>query len=201
MYRLALAGIAVPIIILVTVVTAGFLEPGYSHISQLTSELATPEAKFGWATNLFLFFLTGPLMIAFALGMYLGIENSTKVGTGLLVIVGLALIGLGIFPCDPGCPPPPRTFSGHMHFPVLVSIITTSFLIAPFVFWHQLRRQPRWQGQATYSLLTGIVALLLILLGDALFLPWGRGLWQRLIFGVLFLWVGVLAMRLFKTSI
>lgn len=189
-----------PAIVLITVVISGFLEPGYSHISQLTSELATPEARFGWVTDLFLFLLPGPLMIAFALGMYWGLEKPTKVGTALLVVVGLALVGMGLFPCDPGCPPPPRTFSGHMHFPVLVSIITLSFSGAPFVFWYKLRTQSQWKSQATSSLITGTITLLLILLGDAVFLPWGRGLWQRLIFGVLFLWVEVLALRLYTTS-
>lgn len=73
----------------------------------------------------------------------------------------------------------PRTLHGWIHDLALLSAL--------FFLWRRLRRDPLWQNHARYTLVTGILAVLL------LFLP---GVAYFLFLAAVLLWIELTALRL-----
>jgi hypothetical membrane protein len=102
---LAMGSILGPIILTFTVVVLGFIRPDYSHSLQLMSELGETGAPTAIFMNLVTAIL-GISILLFALGLYsIAHGTSGKVGSIIMLIGGICMIGGGIFPCDPGCEP------------------------------------------------------------------------------------------------
>ena len=125
----------------------------------------------------------------------------------LVALVGLGLIGAGIFATDPingyppGSPvPSPRTMHGVLHD--LCS--TPVFLALPVACLVMARRLGRWGARRwrVYSIITALLCWTLFVLAGvgfdgavASFVPIG-GLWQRLCLIVGFGWLAALAIWL-----
>ncbi len=186
----AVCGIASPILFVTLLLVAGLLRPGYSHVTQPISELGqigTPNAIIQDAN----FVLTGLLIIPFAVGLHRGIDQGrgSKIGPTLLLVFAVTGVLVGtIFPLpDP------------LHVPVsLIGFI--AMIIGIFAIYRRLRRAGQWQGYGSYSLATGAVLVVLFFLtgigGQGILAPW-FGLLQRLFAAPLFLWIEVIALRLY----
>ncbi len=115
--RLLLAGVAAPIVFVGSFLVQGAVRPGYDPLRHPVSALSLGPG--GWVQML-TFWVTGALIIAFALGLRAaGVGRATPI---LIAIVGLGLIGAGFAACDPisgypvGSPiPAPRTAHGIAH--------------------------------------------------------------------------------------
>ena len=123
-----------------------------------------------------------------------------KVGSLLVSVIGLGLAVGGVFPDDTTCPSPGcnsvaangHALAGFMVFPLIP--------VAILLFARGLGRDTAWRPYRTYSLVTGIVALALVVLFDAsesTLAPWGGAI-QRLLLASWFQWIGVMAIRLFR---
>jgi len=101
----ATCGIIGPILFTVVLAILGLFRHGYSHVSQLMSELGEVGAPNALVMNTAGLTLLGLLMVAFAFGLHRGISEGkgSKVGPALIAASGTALAMTGIFPCDPGC--------------------------------------------------------------------------------------------------
>ena len=101
---LAICGIIGPISYAIVVIILGFLQPGYSHVTQSMSELGEVGAPNAIIMNTAGFPLLGLLMIAFAFGLHRGISEGkgSKIGPALVALSGAALVITAIFTCDPG---------------------------------------------------------------------------------------------------
>ncbi len=193
---LAICGIIGPILFTIVLITLGFLQPGYNHITQYMSEFGAIDAPFAYIMNTVGIPLLGLLIIAFAFALNKDINNGngSKIGPLLLVVSGVSFFSCGIFRCDPGCIP--ISTIGFLHSYVC-SIALFSLIFAPFFMFHRLTSDDRWHNYQYYSLTIGIVALFLGILfklssfGDLV------GLFQRIIFGVPLLWVEIMAIKLF----
>jgi hypothetical membrane protein len=196
---LAAAGIIGPILFTATFVVQGLLRPTYSQVAQPVSALAA--GPNGWVQDLN-FLVFGALMIAYAVGLYLGVRPSRArlVGSALLLMSGIGLVLVGIFPA--------RDASGAFSVgPAHMVGALMSFLGAGaglIVISRGMSHDPRWVGLAGYVLASGIGITILFLgtgalavADDAPLHPWA-GLMQRATLAVWFVCTMVLASRLLR---
>jgi len=197
----ALAAIIAVVLYVGSVIILSSLRPGYSHIRQFVSELGETGAPNAIVMD-GVFISVGILVIAFSIGLHKGINEGrgSKVGPAFLVILGIAVIGGGLFPCDPGCQTP-ESLSGIMHIATGLPAIPATIL-APLLISRRLKQDSRWKGYDTLSLAAGIVAIPLLIASMTLFPSSGlAGLGQRFALVVQLGWPLVMAIHLLRLSI
>jgi len=142
---------------MITFFIDGATRPGYDPWRNFVSQLGVGERGWLQIAN---FILCGVLVLAGAVGVRRG--PGSRVVAVIIGVLGLGMIGAGIFVVDPGLgyPPgervPPRpTFHDSAH--QLVSLIVFLALgLAPLVAAVHTRSSRAW---AAYCLLSGIVVL------------------------------------------
>ena len=199
---LALCGIAAPIIFVGLVTVGGFVYEGYSHVTQAVSELGGVEAQYPLLQNVN-FIVMGVLIMAFAFGLHRGIGHcrGSKLGPALVGVFGIIAVAHGFLPCDPGCEF--QSLTGAMHnltgLGGFIAAITGIHLIS-----RRLKADPDWRSLCRFSWITGIAALVSLLLwigvAKAAEVESLNGVLQRVFIAVWFLWVEVMAIRVFWVS-
>ena len=109
-------GLVAPIIYFLNILWAAAVYPGYRHPSQFISELGTrisPGARYfnRWLS------VTGTMLVVFAFGVYVSL-GSQREALGILlglVLFGLTVVIMAVFPCDSGCPRTPQSRAGMVH--------------------------------------------------------------------------------------
>ncbi len=199
---LAAAGIAGPIMFAVVALVQSLLRPEHSLVADPISALAAGPS--GWVQDVN-FLVFGSLMIAYAIGLHLGVRPTRwgMVGLAFLVLSGVGLVWAGLFPSTDATSARwddrvlhiiafPMTFLGAG-----IGLIVTS---------RRMAGDPRWRSVATYALATGIAVLLLLLVGAGLVRPPGAplhpwwGLFQWVLLAVWFTCTIVLALRLLRLA-
>jgi hypothetical protein len=192
--------VAAPLFITVFLIE-GFARPGYSAVRLPVSSLAL--APRGWIqqTN---FVATGALMLVLAIGV---LQSAVSVwGGSMLVVYAIGLIGAGVFVTGPvggytgrgaddtAVHDPARAV--HLVFSLLVftalpaACFTVAGGLAPFGL----------AGWAGYSVLTGILVLVGIVLAGVPPLSAILGLVQRLTIAVGWSWIFVFALLLLRSG-
>ena len=110
------------------------------------------------------FVASGLLLMLFATGLHLGAEGRRGLETApaLLFVAGTAM-ALMCFETDPIHRVGPRSLHGLVHDTAFV-LFVLAMLAAIFFLWRSFRKDLHWRGHARYTLATGILAVLLILL-------------------------------------
>jgi len=189
-----------PLIWAFAIVFCGSSRPEYSHFAQYISELGERGSSTEFTMRYAGFLPTGLMHMAFAAFLYVAFRGSrlAMLAAALLAINGMARIGAGLFPCEPGCVGPNLLLSQQLHS--LSAGIGFFALIGASLIWGILLRSYRGlQGLGLYSVGSGAVGLVFLLL-----MVWsaelraGTGLYERLSSGVLSLWVLVFAARLWR---
>jgi hypothetical membrane protein len=200
--RLAAGGVVAPILDVLLTAWLGALDADYSHVRQYISELGEtgrPHATLfsAWCVG------WGVLFAGFAVALARGLDGrkGSYLGPGALLVAAACGILSGFFPCDPGCVG--ETVSAQVH--ILVGEIATAALVtAPFLVSIGMRGNEAWRGYRALTLgagvlLAAIAAWLAIChyagLGRA---DWALGCAQRVFLGILYVWVEVLAIRLWR---
>ncbi len=196
----AIAGTVAPVLFWSLVVVGDQLRPNYDPIGQYISELAL--GRYGWVQTLN-FIATGCLLMLFPVGLHLGIHGGagSRLAPGLILAAGFGFVVLGIFARDP--PGAPRTLIGEIHR--FVSYVLIALPVASLALAADMRRDPRWRRWTWFSILAGVIPLLLLhgyiaATQRYLSLP-AMGLYQRILVGVPCLWLEVVAVRLFVLSL
>jgi hypothetical membrane protein len=202
MAALAAAGIVGPIIFAVVALAHSLLRQDHSLVAHPISALAA--GTNGWVQNAN-FLLFGLLMLAYAVGLHLGVRPSWAgvVGFSFLVLSGVGLIWGGLFPATDAT----GAFDEDrlLHIPGFIM----TFLgggIGLIAMSRRMGRDPRWKSVATYALATGIVMLVLILVGGGLVRPPGAplhawfGLFQWVLLAVWLPCTIVLALKLLRLA-
>jgi hypothetical protein len=136
------------------------------------------------------FVISGLLLCLFAVGLHLELATrhaSRSPGPALLFVAGVAMTLMG-FRTDPIQRAGPRSLHGLIHDSAFV-VFVLAFLAALFFLWWGSRWDVRQQGQARYTLVTGILAVLLLLL---------PGVAYYLFLLTLLVWIEVTAIRLWR---
>ena len=142
----------------------------------------------GWAQVLN-FLISGLLLAVFAVGLHLGTTGGSRVGPALLFVAGVAMALMG-FETDPIQRTGPRTLHGLVHDLAFV-VFVLALLPAFFFLWQRLRKDALWRGHARYTLVTGVLATLLLLL---------PGVAYYLFITAVLAWFEVTAARLWRLS-
>jgi hypothetical membrane protein len=193
---LVLAGIAAPLLLLVSELVILPSAVGYSLVRDSISSLAW--AGMGWVQNVS-FLTTGLLVEGFAAILLLGVPRARglDLGIALLACSGFGLILLGAFRTDtPNILP---TFDGTIHG----IAANTTFVLLPLAglfIAPSLRKNPHWKPLFAYSIATAVFALIWIAI-YRLFLPseltW-FGLYERILAIDEVLWVELMAIWLLR---
>jgi hypothetical membrane protein len=178
------------------------LDPSYSHVRQFISELGEtgrPYAAVFSAWCVVYGLLFGAFAVALARG--LGGHKGSWLGPGALLVVAACSILSGFFPCDPGCAG--ETTSARVHI-LVGEVATASVVAAPFLAWLGMRGNARWRGRRLVTLVTGVLLVAVAgWLAVCHYAGLGRsacalGAAQRLFLGILYVWVEVVAVRLWR---
>ena len=137
------------------------------------------------------FVLSGLLLAVFAVGLHLGTPGGRGawIGPALILLAGTAM-ALMSFETDPIQRTDPRTLHGWIHDLAFV-LFVVALLPALFLLWQRLKKDPLWQGHARYTLVTGLLAAML------LFLP---GVAYYVFIAVVLAWFEVTAIRLWRLA-
>ncbi len=133
------------------------------------------------------FAVSGVLLALFAIGLHRGIRGGSKAGPALLFVAGLAMALLA-FETDPIEGTGPRTLHGWVHDASFV-LFVLAFVPALFLLWRQMREDRLWRGHARYTLVTAVLAMVL------LFLP---GVAYYLFLVVVLVWFEATAIKLWR---
>ncbi len=190
----AACGMAAPVLFAITVLAVGFGTAGYSPVTQLISELGVPGAPYAIVMNGIGLITTGILISIFAYAVHAIFSQGwkTALGSALVLVAGFLFVAMGVFHCDQGCVP--ITPGGSLHL-VFGLIALVAGLGAALILSLVMIQEREWNGYWQYSLATGI--LILLVLPFFLFEPRSAGLLQRILVGLIFLWMEILAIRIF----
>ncbi len=195
---LAICGIIAPIIFTIILMIASLLRPDYSHLINFVSELGAVGAPYAIIQRIN-FVLTGILIVAFTFGLHRGIGDGkgSIIGPLLVAIFGLSSVMSGIFSTDTI---QPGSFSDIMHS-MSSAIGSVAAIIAFFIISGRLEKDILWRPYQSFSIVIAIVAIIVSVVGTGILGAVGTpGLGQRLFLAVLFLWIEVMAIRLFQIS-
>ena len=176
---LAICGMLSPIVYTVMWILGGLLRPEYSHIRDDISSLFAVGAPHKGLMQSFII-ASSILLFFFYVGLHGEINNGggSMVGPGLFVtssVLGI-LVAL-FFPLDAGGEI--TTLRGKMHLILVIGsgLLTIAGMVA---LWVRLRLVEGWSAFATYSLISAIVSLILIIISGIFIKSKYRGLLERL---------------------
>jgi hypothetical membrane protein len=180
---------------MVVITLDGVLRPGYSAISNAISDMG--ERPNGWVLNKDLI-VTGLLIMLFAIGMHGAMANalgqtSVNVMTSLFWLAGAGITTDGVFTEY-------KALQLHiLGFYSAFSALTLAFFLVG-VRLVRLRDHLRWRYYGWYSLLTGFVILLLVIVYIALptYASDIQGLIERMLVGAAFGWQIVTGYQLLR---
>jgi hypothetical membrane protein len=194
---LTLAGIVAPVVYAGAVIYCGAMRPGYDHVTRFMSELAERGSSTEMTMRVAGFYIPGLLILAFAASL---LKRPVAWPVALLLVIhGIGRVTAGVFPCDAGCPAAGASFSQMMHNgAAAVNALTVP---AAATIWFFSARTAGRRRFALYSLVSAIAGLvfLVLMLMDAVTRV-HVGLYQRLSFGIMTLWIGALAVSLWPTG-
>lgn len=195
---LAFAGMAGPLVLIATDLTAAFSNPEYNIVRDSISSLAL--ISMGWLQTIG-FLAIGLLVEIFTAGLLFNIRGARgfHLSIGCLVFIGFGMLLIGAFRTDPvGAP---DTVEGIIHS-IAATIVFWLFPIASLLMAPSLRKDPYWQNIFRYSMVTSILALALVILVGILedTSSW-FGLAERILVVNMIIWVEVTAIKLLRLSI
>ena len=188
-----------PILYTLMWILGGILRPEYSHIRDDVSSLIAVGAPKKRIFDVFLI-SSSVLLFVFYLGLPWGIHNGQIpiVGSILFIISGFmgVLVAL-FFPLDAGGEI--TTNRGKMHLILVFTsgVLTFAGMVA---LWFGLIVVPGWSAFATYSLISAIVALILMIVSGIFMKSNYRGLLERLGVTPFMVFYFVLALMVFLTN-
>jgi UPF0716 family protein affecting phage T7 exclusion len=134
--------------------------------------------------------------------------RSATVGPVLLVLAGVCFTGAGLArndcsselqECKERVTSGDVSWQHNVHDALGVAAFVV-LAVAPFVFARAFRADSRWRALRRYSLVTGALTLVLLVVFGVEFLAGWNGLVQRVLTLVLLLWIAALGAGLVKTA-
>lgn len=194
---LSFGGVIGPIIYVFVLTFLGYVVPGIDHVTQYMSELAAVDVTNMVWMNVFGFMLIGVFVIGFGVALDYGVKKNVWgwIGPFLVVVSGIGFVLVGFFPCDPGCVN--TSLVGLLHG-FWAFVAQFALIGAPFFMYFRLRDDVQWKGFQWMSLGFFVIGIVLGLLYKSYIFGDVVGLWQRVSFGVPFLWMWVMSLRMWR---
>ncbi len=202
---LALCGVISPILLFILGGLAAQLRPGYNSVTQFGSELGVGSDAAATVAHTG-FVVGGLLTVLFALGLWLGLGQGSRIGPALVGLFGLGLALSAVFPCDPGCPLPGQgvSIAQSIHW-TLFTVGAFSLILGPLFIRKRLENDNRWKNYREYTLATSMVLLVLFVvffsgvIFSSFLAPW-RGTVEAVSFIPFYIWTVVIALRLLRLT-
>jgi len=198
---LFVCGMLIPVTYIFMYILGGVLRPGYNHISDSVSELLSPGAP----NRLLLSIINiayGLLHILFGIGVLQFIQGGKhnaligKIGTWMIIAVGVAIVGATIFPQD--ATGTPATVPGTVHMILVFGVMLPFSLLSTLLIGIWSKQVGIFPGFAVYSFVTvGAIVLSGVLAGPTVGTPI-MGLVERIAAIVVGQWIFVFALKLFS---
>ena len=178
---LAICGMISPIVYTAMWILGGRLHSDYSHIRDDISSLFAVGAPNKRLMQSFII-ISSVLLFVFYIGLHEGLNDEGGSIVGPILFIISSVLGILIaffFPLDAGGEI--VTWRGKMHLILVIAmgILTIAGMIA---LWFRLHMIPGWSAFATYSLISAIVAVMLLIISGIFITSKYRGLLER--FGV-----------------
>lgn len=195
---LAFGGVLAPLVFLGAVIVTAAGRPEYHHATQAISELGERGARNAALMNYGGFLLYGLLIVGLAVGLHRGIRRGPGdwLGPLLLLVYGVAYVGVAFAPCNPGCTGATPTINEQAHV-LLSRIIILTSVATPLVLFPRLAKDPAWAALSPLLVVLPMIGYLLFLLP----IPGLQSGWQqRVFFGCTLAWILAVALRLFRLT-
>ena len=175
---LAICGMLSPIFYTAMWIIGGKLQKDYSHIKHDISTLFAVKAPNQRLMQTFII-ISSILLFLFYLGLHEGLKDGGSI-IGPYLFITASILGMLVaffFPLDEGGEM--TTWRGKMHLilVVLMGILTVAGMIA---LWFRLKDVTGWTSFAYFSLISAIVALILLIISGIFIESNYRGLLERL---------------------
>jgi hypothetical membrane protein len=197
---LSCCGIFAPPTIVIAIIVAGLLTPGYNQFTDTISSLCGQDSQ---RPELMIagFLSFGVLIIGFSYGLYLGLDHSKKARIiwFTLTLYGIGMILAGIFR---DCPDNtiPINMEGILH-DCFVAAAFISLLIGMCVFTKSVNNKPSWFGFTWFTITATAMSLALsIIFLLQLHVPY-PGLLQRIFNIIPLIWIEMVSIWLFRLSL
>ncbi|MFW9784482.1 MAG: DUF998 domain-containing protein [Candidatus Heimdallarchaeota archaeon] len=178
MQILAICGMLSPIVYTAMWIICGKLDSNYNHIRKDISSLFAVGAPTRRLSKI-LMIISSVLLFVFFLGVHEGLNDDGPIIGPILLVIS-SFIGILIplfFPLDEGGEI--TTIRGKMHI-ISVALMGIIQIIGMIALWFRLQRVAAWSAFGTYSLITAIVALILIIISSIFAQGNYRGLLERI---------------------
>ena len=197
---LAICGMLSPVVYTVMWILGGHLRSDYSHVRDDISLLLAVGAPRKRLYDAFMI-TSSVLLLVFYLGLHSGMNNGlgSIVGPILFIVSGIlgVLVAL-FFPLDEGGEL--LTYRGKMH---LALILVSGFLVIAgmVALYFRLAGVVTWSSFGIYSLITAVVALILVFFSLIFIKSNYRGLIERIMVSNFMVYYFVLALMVFVTNV
>lgn len=175
---LAICGMLSPIVYTLMWIIGGRLRSDYSHIKHDISSLFAVGAPNKRLMQTFII-VSSVLLFLFYLGLHEGLKDGgSTIGPNLFILASIFGILIAFFfPLDQGGEI--VTWRGKMHLilVILMGILTIAGMI---LLWFRLSSVEGWSTFAIYSLISAIIALILMIISSIFIKGNYRGLLERL---------------------
>lgn len=195
---LAFAGMAGPVVLVITDTVASSANPDYSPVHNSISSLALWE--LGWVQSIG-FLAIGLLVEIFTAGLLYNIRarRGFHLSITCLVIMGFGLLLLGAFRTNTAGDP--ETTESIIHNIAATAVFwlfpVSCMLIAP-----SAKNDPSWKNVFKYTVITGILGFILVITVAILEDTYAWfGLAERLLVANMIIWVEVMAYKLLYLSL
>ena len=197
---LSFFGILAPPTMIIFILIAGHLTPGYNHITDTVSKLSeqgsqSPEVMAAG------FISYGVLIIGFSYALYLRLRHDVKthVAWFTLTLYGICMILAGIYQDSPSTNNVSLNPEGIMHNAAIITSCI-SILIGMWMFGGSVNKKPSWFGFTWFTIAASFVGLVLSLIFVVQSYVPASGLLQRFFYLVLLIWIETVSIWLFRLS-
>ncbi len=176
---LAVCGMLSPIVFTAMWIYCGSLQSDYSHIRDDISSLfaiGAPNKRLTQSFNV----ISSVLLFIFYIGLHEGINDGGGSMVGPILFLISSILGMLValfFPLDAGGEI--KTLRGKMHLILVAAsgILTITGMIA---LWFRLQLVAAWSVFALYSLISGVVSLILVIISSIFVTSKYRGILERI---------------------
>jgi len=194
------AGMMGPALFILSFTINGFLHPGYNPVSMYISELSIGPQ--GWI-QIVSFMVLGVSLMLFSFGLKAALPTgkASRSAPILFMIIGVCYLLSGPFVTDPMAMfDNQQTLHGILHG-IFGAIVFTLSAAVCFVLWRRFLVDEKWKPMKTYTLVSGIAMVVLIVLmkigqlQTGLLNDWA-GVIQRLCLILSYVWMFTISHRL-----